>query len=188
MITSKTDQLLEVWMKSYFDELYRYAYARLSDAEVAKDILQETFIAAWKNQESFRKEAEERTWLYSILKNKIIDHYRKESRRQTVSFEDQVEERYFFDEGDHWRPQTLPHNWNDHPTDRKEFYRVLHSCKGKLTALYQMVFTLKYLDDCETDHICKVLQITTSNYWVILHRCKLHIRDCMEKHWLSKSK
>ncbi|MBA2500826.1 MAG: hypothetical protein H0V30_13965 [Chitinophagaceae bacterium] len=40
-------------------------------------MLQETFIAAWKNFSSFKKEADEKTWLFAILKNKLVDHVSK---------------------------------------------------------------------------------------------------------------
>jgi len=48
-----------------------------------------------------------------------------------------------------------------------------------------MVFTLRHLEDLESDEICKVLNISTSNYWVLIYRARLQMRDCVEKKWLK---
>ena len=42
---------------------------------------------------------------------------------------------------------------------------------------------MKYIDDCDSEKICKELSITPSNYWVILHRAKVQLRACLEKNW-----
>ncbi len=67
--------------------------------------------------------------------------------------------------------------------NKKEFYDVLEQCKSKLSPMQQLTFTMKYLDEHETNFICKVLEITPSNYWVIIHRSKLQLRQCLEKNW-----
>jgi len=63
--------------------LYRYALPRVNDGEVAKDLVQDTFLAAWRNYDNFKGEISEKNWLFTILKNKIIDHFRKSSTRLT---------------------------------------------------------------------------------------------------------
>ena len=63
------------WVSDYGDMLYRYALPRVNDEDTAKDLVQETFLAAWRNYENFKGEISEKNWLYNILKNKIIDHY-----------------------------------------------------------------------------------------------------------------
>ena len=67
------------WVKNYSDTLYRFAALRVNDEETAKDLIQETFLAALRNAESYRGEISEKNWLFTILKNKIIDHYRKKA-------------------------------------------------------------------------------------------------------------
>ena len=67
----------DTWVDQYADYLFNYAVIRVSDAEIAKDIVQETFLAGLKSAKNFKGEAAERTWLISILKRKVIDHYRK---------------------------------------------------------------------------------------------------------------
>lgn len=181
MITPDSPHIINEWVKKYSDVFFSYLHNRVYDKTVAKDILQETFIAAWKNSDSFKKEANEKTWLFSILKNKLADHYRAQSRSMT----DVPDNSYYFDEADHWTVQAGPKQWVDGASslNKKEFYVVLEHCKTKLTNLQRVIFTMKYMDEYETNFICKVLQITPSNYWVIIHRCKLQLRNCLEKNW-----
>src|SRR6266851_5898098 len=76
----------ERWVELYGDYLFKYALMRLRDAAGAEDAVQETFLAALKGGKSFAGRSAEKTWLVGIMKNKIIDHYRKASRE--ISFTD----------------------------------------------------------------------------------------------------
>jgi RNA polymerase sigma-70 factor (TIGR02943 family) len=177
------------WVNNYGDILYRYALPRVNDSEVAKDLVQDTFLAAWRNYENFKGEISEKNWLFTILKNKIIDHFRKSSTRLTDSLPDVGNSDSYFDETDSWPSVSAPQDWNAHTEsiiDRKEFYEVLSKCKGMLKEIQNSVFTLKYIDGLESDEICKELKITASNYWVLIHRAKLQLRACLEKNWFLK--
>lgn len=175
------------WVDQYADLLYRFALIRVSDGELARDLVQETFISAWKALAEFKGQASEKTWLYSILRNKIVDHYRGEARSVVGRLEERREdERAFFDEGEHWTVEAAPREWGisyGHAVEKKEFYGVLERCKDKLARIQAAVFTMKYMDDLDSEDICKELNITSSNYWVLLHRAKLHLRQCLEKNW-----
>jgi RNA polymerase sigma-70 factor (ECF subfamily) len=179
----------EKWVNNYSDMLYRFALPRVNDADLAKDLVQDTFLAAWRNVANFKGEISEKNWLFTILKNKIIDHYRKASTRLTESFSDKAGEDDFFDEDNHWSANAYPKDWKaaePKNIERKEFYVVLESCRKKLRELQAAVFSMKYLDDLESEEICKALGITPSNYWVLLHRAKLQLRSCLEKNWFTK--
>ncbi|MFZ5551490.1 MAG: sigma-70 family RNA polymerase sigma factor [Bacteroidota bacterium] len=175
------------WVDRYSDELYGYALSRVNDADTAKDLVQETFLSALNNLQGFRGESAEKTWLYSILKNKIVDHFRK--KRNTQSIENtMVAESWFFEESGHWSEHRPAFDWEYTSTDRmgeQEFLKILEQCKQKMSSLQQAVFTLKVQEELESEMICKELNITSSNYWVILHRAKLQLRECLEKNWLK---
>ncbi len=181
MIADEANNTLNEWIINYSDDFFNYICSRVIDKSAARDILQETFIAAWKNISSFKNESSEKTWLFSILKNKLTDYYRMKGREKI----DLPDNSYFFDEADHWTETAAPNQWEDAAAslNKKEFYMVLEQCKTKLTRVQQLAFTMKYIDEHEPHFICKVLQITTSNYWVIIHRCKLQLRSCLEKNW-----
>src|SRR5437899_11753189 len=61
--------------------LYRYALVRVRKPEVAEDLVQETFLAAVRGYEKVGGRSSERSWLVGILKNKIVDHFRKLGRK-----------------------------------------------------------------------------------------------------------
>lgn len=176
----------EKWVSDYGDILFRFAALRVNDKEVAKDLVQETFLAAWRNYEKFKGEISEKNWLFTILKNKIIDHYRKASTRLVQQMPEGINTGEFFDDTEHFSRDYQPNEWGvdyNHSIDRKEFYEVLAKCKSKLKDLQGIAFTMKYLDGLESDEICKALDITASNYWILIHRAKIQLRACLEKNW-----
>ena len=61
------------WIDNYADYLYNYAVVRVNDSDLAKDLVQDTFIAALKSAKNFQGKSTERTWLVSILKRKVIE-------------------------------------------------------------------------------------------------------------------
>lgn len=178
------------WIQRYAAYLLNYAFYRVKDKETAEDLLQETFIAALRNRDQFQGEASEKTWLTKILKNKIIDHYRSKLNKyaQLTDSTDRFYADYFnANDDDHWNSVKEPREWNDagRPLEQAEFHSVLLNCMGKMPEKLAAVFTLKYMEDAETDTICKELQISSSNYWVIMHRARILLRECMEKNWFK---
>ncbi len=174
------------WVEKYADALYAYTLTRVNDVQQSEDIVQNTFLSAWKARDTYKGQASEKNWLYAILKNKIIDHFRKQtSRHEALESE---EESIYFDSDGHWTKEAGPKEWGvdtGQPIEAKEFYLVLEKCKQKLKDIQQSVFVMKYMEELEADEICKVLGITSSNYWVLIHRAKLHLRKCLEKNWIG---
>jgi len=79
MVTEKQSLDPHNWVKAHADYLYSYTLSRINNEEQAKDLVQETFLAALEKVDRFEGKSTERTWLTAILKNKIIDIYRKKS-------------------------------------------------------------------------------------------------------------
>ncbi|MBT9484482.1 sigma-70 family RNA polymerase sigma factor [Sediminibacterium sp.] len=176
------------WLQQYGDLLYQYTLPRVNDSVIAEDLVQETFLSALKGLDGYKGEASEKNWLFTILKNKIIDHYRKKSSGLSVmSMPDlQGADGGWFDEEGSWVENRMPKDWDaaDKPLERKEIQKIINWCKDHLKELQQHVFTLKYMEDLDSIEICKILNISSSNYWVLIHRARLKMRDCVEKHRL----
>ena len=179
------------WVLRHADYLYNFAIARLDDEETARDLVQETFLAALERLSQFEGKSNERTWLTAILKHKIIDVYRKRStglQANKVSIPSESEEVDFFNAEDgHWNAEYRPQEWprsSDDPLFNKELNAVLQHCLQKLPALWFAVFTMKHMDDLATDAICKDLKVTSANFWVIIHRTKLNLRACLQRNWV----
>lgn len=176
------------WVEAHADYLYAYARARINDEELARDLVQETFLAALEKLDRFRGESGERTWLTAILKYKVIEVYRKRSSGlQPEQIEREPEIEFFEPENGHWKdayaPQALGVEGAD-PLVHKELAAILQKCLKKLPALWHSVFSMKHMEEMETETICKELKVTPSNFWVIIHRAKLNLRACIQKAWI----
>jgi RNA polymerase sigma-70 factor (ECF subfamily) len=177
------------WVENYADYLYAYALTRLNDEEQARDLVQEVFLAALERADRFEGKSTERTWLTAILKNKIIDIYRKKSSGLTtigIKTAEQEQQDFFWEDG-HWREEHWPKEFaaEDHdPLHNKEFNMVLQKCMQKLPPLWLAVFTMKHIDEQPTPAICTELKVSDSNFWVIIHRTKLNLRACLQKTWI----
>lgn len=192
---SQTQNILNPnnWIKTYSDELYGYAMGKTSNTELAEDLVQETFLAGLKSLENFKGNSSERTWLFSILKFKIADHYRKASTKNEISnskfgSEDgSFMDNYFTEDGD-WKENATPKEWGiDYSTaiENKELGIALNNCIDKLPDTQKQLVLLKLVEEEETEIVCKELNITATNYWVIIHRAKLQLRACLEKNWFK---
>jgi RNA polymerase sigma-70 factor (TIGR02943 family) len=175
------------WVGLHADYLYNYTISRINDQDLAKDIVQDTFFAGLKAKDNFQGLASERTWLISILKRKIIDHYRKINSTKGKA---EVKMNFYTDgdrEGE-WIEERVPTAWNseiEKVIENKELREALEKCIGALPEKYAMVFKMKTIQQIETEDICKELEITSSNLWVIIHRARTQLRKCMEESWFK---
>jgi RNA polymerase sigma-70 factor (TIGR02943 family) len=181
----------QLWVKNHADYLYNYAIKRVDDDELARDLVQETFLAALEKTQKFEGRSSERTWLIAILKNKVIDVYRKKSSglgdsfEKTLSDKDQFE--FFDSQNGHWKAEYQPKNFGLEEYDllgKKELSHILQKCLKRLPGLWLAVFTMKHMDDLASETICSELNVTDSNFWVIMHRTKVNLRACLQKNWL----
>jgi len=173
------------WLTLYGDYLFSYCMMRVNHRETAEDLVQETLISAFKSKESFRGDSSEATWLVAILKNKIIDHYRKKDVLKDAddyleATESDFSKNFFEPKNGHWLAEKKP---ADAEIQRGEFENVLNDCIRKMPPKLVPVFVAKFIDDEDSDEICKAHKISSSNYWVIIHRAKLLVRACLEKNW-----
>lgn len=176
------------WIDLYADYLFNYTIIRVDDHDTAKDLVQETFFSGLKGQTNFRGQASERTWLISILKRKIIDHYRKINSAKGKK-EIRVN---FYADGDNkgnWIEERVPTSWGDSAEkniENDELKVALDNCITSLPEKYRTVFLLKTVQNYETEEICNELGITASNLWVIIHRARQQLRRCIEDNWYKK--
>ena len=177
------------WVDKYADYLFRYALNKVSDYAVAEDLVQETFLSAWKARDKFEGRSSEKTWLSSILKNKIIDYYRKTLvKDENIAGKKETPISFFSDNGN-WIPENSGNDWNmdvSAQLDTQEFFEAFNRCVENIKGKGKIAFSLKYLDDEKADYICKELNITPTNYWVIIHRAKLELRRCLDLTWFNK--
>ncbi|MEI6085290.1 MAG: sigma-70 family RNA polymerase sigma factor [Verrucomicrobiota bacterium] len=181
----------ERWVVEHGDVLFRYALARVRDTAVAEDLVQDTFLAGWKNRQGFTGQSAERSWLIGILKHKIVDHIRHASLERAQFADEPLPARGGdqFDEAGHWKIAAVPKTWADDAAttwERQEFWQVLDGCLEKLPPRTAQAFVLRELDGEAGEEVCKVLNISPTNFWVLLHRARMQLRQCLELNWFGK--
>lgn len=179
------------WVKNYADYLYNHAMYRTRNSALAEDLVQDTFVSAFKGKDNFKGTASEKTWLVTILKNKIIDHYRKASTRKQINVSQMGDAAdYFFDTTNEegptkgGGPQMQTEGMN--LTEQNELNDILFSCFDKLPEKWGEISKMKLVDDATTEEITQEFGITKSNFWVILHRAKLQLRECLQHNWVNE--
>lgn len=180
----------ERWVDEHGDCLYRYALARVRNEAIAEDLVQETLLAAVRTHERFAGRSAERSWLVGILKNKICDYFRKAGRETNFTdlefFKDEHSDR--FDAEDYWIHERGPAEWKPEGEDamrRAEFWQALQACLKKLPGPAAQVFMLREMDDVPGKEVCEMLKISESNLWVMLHRARMALRQCLETNFFG---
>lgn len=174
-------------------DMLKFAQMQLRDASLAEDAVQEALVAALAGGRSFDGRAAVKTWVFSILRHKIVDLIRLQSRTTNVSAlgddEAGMDETFeaLFKANAHWRPETRPVGWgNPEETLREErFWAVFEICLNHLPEKTARVFMMREFLEFETDEVCRELSITISNCNVILHRARNGLRQCLEKSWFA---
>lgn len=170
--------------------LLRVAKLQLRDLGAAEDVVQETLLAAIEGWAKFSGQSSVKTWLTGILKHKIIDVLRGRMRELPVSevlpaeAEEEVIEAFFSAAG-HWN--SPPQAWaeGEAALEQKQFFDIMDFCLEKLPPKQGRAFMLREVFELETEEICKALSVSTTNLWVLLHRSRLLLRQCLEQHWFG---
>lgn len=189
-MSAEKNDIIAKWVREYGPELYRFAWSKMSNREEAEDVVQNTYMAALQSYSSFEGKSSPKTWLFSILKHKIMDYHREMYRtpdKVELNLENNFQENDFFDETESWRKEARPANWDEkNILDDHDFNAILHDCLRLLPSKWFSAVQLKYLEGVEGDEISKELGITPGNFWQILHRAKLQLRLCIETNWFKR--
>jgi RNA polymerase sigma-70 factor (ECF subfamily) len=183
----------ERWVDEYGDILFGFAAARVRNRALAQDLVQETFLAAIKASKGFAGRSTERSWLFGILRNKLVDHYRLQKREAAFTDSDPFlpEEQGAFSESrlgrDGWVMKHAPKPWQtpDGTLVSKEFQTAFKGCLSRLPDKVALSFVLREVDGIPPEEICKVLGVSPNNLWVMLHRARMGLRRCLEMSWFE---
>ncbi|HMO66522.1 MAG TPA: sigma-70 family RNA polymerase sigma factor [Verrucomicrobiota bacterium] len=183
----------ERWVDEHGDYLSHFALSRVRDATVAEDLVQDALLAALRSAGRYEGRSTERTWLAGILRNKLLDHFRKAGREQPftdLEFYGEEEQRTFDNPRypGHWTEESAPQDFGraGESLDQEAFWAAFHDCTRKLPERIARVFLLREMDELPTGEICASLGITPNNLWVMLHRARLALRRCLEENWFRK--
>jgi RNA polymerase sigma-70 factor (TIGR02943 family) len=176
------------WLDEYGDDMYSWAVYKTSSKETAEDLVQDTMLSAFKSFEKFKPGSNPKTWLFTILNNKIIDYYRAsnttKSVNQTQLLGAKLEDDNFNADGI-WNnsPVSMWANDEEHLLDNTAFLNILNNCIEALPNNWKSVIVSKYIDHKKGKEICQELGITPSNLWQMAHRAKLQLKGCLDSNW-----
>ncbi len=172
-ITGGDSALYEVLIRRYNPYLYKTARSYGYNHHDAEDLMQETYIAAYKGLSKFENRSSLKTWLIKIMLRKCYRKQQKFSYKNEVNMGDNVKE-----------------NSNamfSNPSDttkmilNKELSHVLESALQKVPDDYRLVFAMRELNGLSVQETAQALDITESNVKVRLNRAKTMMRHEVEK-------
>ncbi len=192
-MTQDKSAVLNEWVKIYTKDLLTWCNFKINNSDDAEDIVQNTFISAFENFDSFKGNSMPRTWLYKILNNKIIDYYRKKAKTDNLKspLDQAIAEGLndsLFNENGSWNMSSFNSSWGESENilDNPEFRDILLFCLDDLPENWKTAVMSKYILSRNTNEVCQDLNISSSNYWQILHRSKLLLKICLENNWFNK--
>lgn len=176
----------EHWVDKYGDYFLYYAMSKVDDREVVKDIVSDTFLAGLKSKDNFEGRSTEKTWLISILKRKIIDYYRKINSNKGKA-EVKIDYNNDNQEGSWLEEQVSGHDSSaaGFTMENKELGDAILICLEQINPMHAEIFKIKTMQDYDNEVICNEMDITSSNLWVIIHRARTALANCLDKSWFK---
>ena len=172
----------QLWLREYGDKLYAFALSRIGgDSALAEDLVQETLLAGIKGFDKFSHQSTVETWLFSILRRKIVDQYRKQGRRgKEFEYEDYFSEHGSIKNLGDWRFEA------EQLLANQEFLNAVKGCVQNLSPPLADAFQASVIDQLDTEEACSLLEISPTNLSVRLHRARLAVRRCLEIKWFEE--
>jgi RNA polymerase sigma-70 factor (ECF subfamily) len=172
------------WVDRYGDHLLRFALSRVTKRDLAEDLVQDTFLAAFRHRSQFDGRSALGTWLVAILRRKIIDHHRKSGRAPEVEADSLMGVERCFTANGKWTSSST--KWRTTPkelAENAEFWTVFQSCMSGLPIHLTQAFQMRELTMETVVDASKRAGITPKNLAVRLHRARLLLRQCLEEKW-----
>ncbi|MGU7769910.1 RNA polymerase factor sigma-70 [Burkholderia sp. MR1-5-21] len=174
-------------------DLLRFARLQLRDTDAAEDAVQEALTAAWTRESDFAGLSAHKTWVFGILRNKLVDVLRARQRVVSLSALDaeldgeSVLDRELFKDNGHWTAHAKPRPWPQPETllQQQQFWMLFEACLNHLPEQIGRVFMMREFLDFEIDDICTELTLTTNHCSVLLYRARTRLRTCLSEKGLT---
>ena len=193
-----SEPLSAEFIESVRKKMLAFATNQLGDHHLAEDVVQEALISALQNSEQFKGDAAFKSWVFAILKNKIVDCIRKDSKYTNLSsmhdHTDGSEETLLnalFNEAGFWQKGSMPcqfdNSWSNPEVQvhSEGFWQVLEVCLTNLPSEQARAFLMREYMELDTDEICQELAINSSHYYVLMHRARLRLQTCLTLRWFE---
>lgn len=182
-------QQLALQLEGLRPGLVRFAILQLRNETLAEDVVQDTLLAVLEKPDRFAGHSSLRTYVTGILKYKIIDVLRAGNRERRMEPNEgesdaDVIDALFAADG---HAIEVPRQWGDPDAilQEKDFFRIMQLCLERLPARNARVFMMREWLELDTAEICKELDISSANLWVILYRARVQLRECLDINWFG---
>lgn len=180
-----------IWQDLACHQAYLLKVARrlTSNDALAQDVVQDTLLVAFERFAQFGDRSSLRTWMTSILKNRLRDVWRSDKKwvaplaNNEESFDDFDG---LFTESGKWQPTECNYHWRtpEALVSDQQFIKVLDACMANLPAKTGQVFIMSQVLEMSTDEIRVEMNIAANHLWVLLYRARMTLKLCLEKNWL----
>ena len=163
---------VEQWIDECGKILYRFAFFKVKDVLTAEELVQETLVSAWRSRAAFDGRSSTKTWLVSILRNKVADYFRQRARESRLRSAE-------FEELDGW-----PATQNSDPVadlEQEELAQLLESSVSRLPPRLRDAYFLRVLEDRSATEVCSLLGISPCNLSMRLRRARLALGALMQR-------
>ena len=170
----RSSDAMEGIVSRYEQSLYNFGLRMCGQKEDAEDIIQETFLSAFRYLDDFREETRLKNWLFKIAANAC---YRKRRRKKCEPEHELSLESLL---GDGAGGQYDIPDWSEDPAEnlfRSELKEIINEAVLSLPPKYRMSFTLRDMEGFSTEEAADIMGVTPQAVKTRLHRARLFLRD-----------
>lgn len=174
-LPSHTPENFDRLYRDHVDLLYRFANRLCGETEAAKDLVQETFLNAYRGLSKFRGEAQISTWLYTIAARACIRMRRK--RKGEPERELSLDEFIPTSEGEFRLQVPMEGQTPEEALQNKELRQALDAAINKLPKKYKMVLVLRDMEGLSAKEVGTIMGLNERAVKSRLHRARLFVRQ-----------
>ncbi|MBS1486151.1 MAG: sigma-70 family RNA polymerase sigma factor [Bacteroidetes bacterium] len=161
----------------HIHSMYNFGYRLTLDRDDAKDLVQDTFLKAYRFVESFQKGTNAKAWLFRILKNSFINDYRKKSKEPNKVDYQEVETYYNSEDVDRQiTPDLRVESLKDMMGDE------ISNALNALDVDFRTVIILCDLEGFKYEEMAKILDIPIGTVRSRLHRARNLLKEKLKSY------
>ncbi len=170
-------------VRRYRDRVYRLAFGMVKSQAEAEEVVQDTFLNAWRNIASFRGDSKPSTWLYRIAANTALMRLRSKQRKPTINFDEVPNGASLSGEVELLGPPTA---WSRQPDEKlltSELSKVIDEAVDMLPEKYRLVLLLRDIEGLSNEEVAGTLGLTIPTVKSRLHRSRMFVRERIEAYF-----
>lgn len=171
-----------LWAQTFGEHLLRFAKYKVRRREIAEELVQDTFLSAWRSLSGFQGRSSFKTWLMTILKNKIVDYYEASDREREhisqplVTNSESGDGEALYETESELSPET-PEALLARRQLVERIYREIENLPEKM----RKVFVSRAIEEESSPVVCEEHSISESNLFVMIYRARAKLRPCLEE-------